>query len=338
MDLINVYIQEVTRRLPEKIREDLSLELQSTIFDMLPDDYTKKDVEYALEQLGNPAVLAARYKDRPMHLIGPKFYDLYWTILKMVFVIAAISTLIVFFIEKFSYLFGTETTFIVAASTVLGEGIWVFLSTFIHVFFWVTISFIILERTIKSTDDVPLSSSGKEWTLKDLKHTYYIPQKKRITKGEVLFGLFWTILWVTIYFNATNIIGMYQQGTSGLEFTTPLFNQETLLSYLAFVIIIVILEICRVAYMAIVREWTMLLAISNTLINLTTLVFLTIVASNSQLFHAEFAPDVADLIEKPVETVKNAMTRIAWGFVATVIVTSAIDTYNGFRKAKISRR
>lgn len=338
MELINVYIQEVTRRLPETMREDLSLELRSTIFDMLPDDYTKEDVESALEQLGNPAVLASRYKDRPMHLIGPRFYDQYWTILKMVFVIAAITTFIIFFIEKFSYLFGTETTFIVAASTVLGEGIWVFLSTFIHVFFWVTITFIILERTMRSTDDVPLTSSGKEWTPKDLEHISYIPQKKKITTGEVLFGLFWTVLWVTLYFNATNIIGMYQQGTNGLEFTTPLFNQETLLSYLAFVVIIVILEICRVVYMAIVREWTIVLAISNTLINLTTLVFLTIVASHPQLFHAEFATDMAALIEKPVETVKNTMTWIAWGVVAIAIVTSAIDAYHGFRKTKIKRQ
>lgn len=35
MNLIEMYIQEVTRRLPEKNREDITLELRSTIEDML---------------------------------------------------------------------------------------------------------------------------------------------------------------------------------------------------------------------------------------------------------------------------------------------------------------
>ena len=43
MKLIDVYIQEVTRRLPEKNREDIALELRSTIEDMLPDDYREED-------------------------------------------------------------------------------------------------------------------------------------------------------------------------------------------------------------------------------------------------------------------------------------------------------
>lgn len=337
MDLINVYIQEVTRRLPEKTREDISLELQSTIYDMLPDDFSKKDVENTLEKLGDLAVLAARYKDRPMHVIGPKFYDMYVTLLKLVFVIVAVVTFVTFFIQEFSSLFGNETPLIVSIPTFLGEAIWVFLGSFIQVFFWVTIVFFILERTVKSPDDIPLSLSSTPWTPKDLESTPYIPLKKKITKGEVLFGLFWTILWVALYFNAMHIIGIYRQGTSGLEFAVPVFNQETLLSYLALVIIVVILEICRVAYMAIAREWTVKLAVTNTLINAITIVFLIMVASNPDLFHAEFAPYMANLIEQPIETVQNAMSWIAWLVVSIVIVTSAIDTYNGFRKAKITR-
>lgn len=39
MNLIDLYIQEVAKRLPEKNREDITLELRSTIDDMLPEDY-----------------------------------------------------------------------------------------------------------------------------------------------------------------------------------------------------------------------------------------------------------------------------------------------------------
>lgn len=55
MNLIEIYIHEVTRRLPGKSREDIWHELRSTIEDTLPDDYTEEDVQKALEKLGNPA-------------------------------------------------------------------------------------------------------------------------------------------------------------------------------------------------------------------------------------------------------------------------------------------
>ncbi len=97
MNLIDVYIHEVTRRLPEKSREDIALELRSTIEDMLPDDYTEKDVEEVLSKLGNPAVLASNYSEKPMHLIGPRYFDVYVTLLKMIIPIAVgyISHLII---------------------------------------------------------------------------------------------------------------------------------------------------------------------------------------------------------------------------------------------------
>ncbi|MGN1385564.1 MAG: HAAS signaling domain-containing protein, partial [Bacillus sp. (in: firmicutes)] len=61
MKLIDIYIQEVTRRLPEKSREDIALELRSTIEDMLPDEHTEQDVKAVLEKMGNPATLAGGY-------------------------------------------------------------------------------------------------------------------------------------------------------------------------------------------------------------------------------------------------------------------------------------
>ncbi len=94
MNLIDIYIQEVTRRLPEKNREDIALELRSTISDMLSDDYRDDDVKDVLEKLGNPAELASGYRDQPMHLIGPRYFDVYLSLLKMILPIAAVIALI----------------------------------------------------------------------------------------------------------------------------------------------------------------------------------------------------------------------------------------------------
>ena len=336
MDLINIYVQEVARRLPEKIREDISLELRSTILDMLPDDFTDNDVNQALESLGNPAVLASRYRDRPMHLIGPKFYDIYMTLLKMISLIVVIVTFILFFIGKSGYIFGSGLSPLVIASTVLGEAIWILLESIIQVFFWVSIVFIILERTIGSSDDIALSLLGKKWTPKELTHIHYIPLKREIKMGEVLFALFWTIVWALLYFNASNIIGIYEKGNDGLELVLPIFNQETLMSYLVIVLIVMGLELFRVVYMAIVRQWTFKLALSNTFIHLVSLFVLIVIVNNPHLFHPEFVPYMADLVDKPFDSVIITVNWIKWAIIATMIVTSVIDAYNGFRKTKIN--
>jgi len=335
MDLIQLYIQEVARRLPEKMRKDISLELRSTVLDMLPDEFSENDVKQALESLGNPAVLASRYRDRPMHLIGPKFYDMYVTMLKLVGSIVAIVTFILFFIAQSAFIFGSDASFLVIASTVLGEAIWMILGVIIQVFFWVSLVFIILERTVGSSDDIPLSPSGKEWTPKDLELIPYIPLKREIKRVEVLFGLFWTILLPILYFNSSSIIGIYEQGNSGLEFIVPIFNQETLISYLAIVIILIVLELFRVAYMAMNRQWTFKLAVSNALIHLVGFVILIVIARNPNLIHSEFAPYMASLVDKPLDTVIMTMNWIKWATVATIIVTSIVDAYNGFRKARV---
>lgn len=53
MSLIDMYVHEVAKRLPEQNREDITLELRSTIEDMLPDDYNEEDVKSVLEKLGS---------------------------------------------------------------------------------------------------------------------------------------------------------------------------------------------------------------------------------------------------------------------------------------------
>ena len=122
MNLIEIYIQEVTRRLPEKSREDIGLELRSTIEDMLPDDYTEEDVKVVLEKLGNPVTLASGYRDRPMHLIGPRYFDIYVSLLKMIIPIATVIAIISMIAEYFISYSGEEAVINVVLS-VIGEGI-----------------------------------------------------------------------------------------------------------------------------------------------------------------------------------------------------------------------
>ncbi len=193
MNLIDIYVEEVAKRLPEKNREDIILELRSTIEGMLPDDYNEDDEKRVLEKLGSPVSLANGYLDRPMHLIGPRYFDVYTTLLKMIIPIAVVIALIAMVAENFLSYTGDQAVLNVILQ-VIGKGIGEIFEVALHVFFWLTLVFAILERTDKNKDTEPLTTSLKKWTPDDLKNISYIPKKKAISKFEVFGGLMWTAI------------------------------------------------------------------------------------------------------------------------------------------------
>ena len=331
MNLIDIYIQEVTRRLPEKNREDIALELRSTIGDMLPDDYSKDDVKGVLEKLGNPAALASGYRDQPMHLIGPRYFDVYLSLLKMILPIAAVIAVISMFAEYFIGFDGGEAI-INVVFTVVGEGIWNIIEVGIHVFFWLTVVFAIIERTDKGKDPQPLSASLKKWTPDDLNNITYIPKKKAITKFEVFGYLMWTAFWATLYFYANHLIGVYEGGGNGLKFVIPAFNQDILLHYWPIVIVVIALEIGLALYKLLKGQWTKKMAIFNMIVELFATVVFIVLLSNPNLMNQEFITYLSHLF---TTSTKQIEIWIVGGVIIIFVVYAAISIFDGFRKARI---
>ncbi|MFP7300058.1 HAAS signaling domain-containing protein [Neobacillus niacini] len=332
MRMIDLYIQEVTRRLPEKSREDIALELRSTIEDMLPDDYTEEDVKLVLEKMGNPAILASGYLDRPMHLIGPRYYDVYINLLKIILPIAAVISLISLIANTIVSYSGEEAVLNVLLD-VIGLGIWKILSTCIQVFFWLTVVFSIIERTDHKKSQTPLTACFKEWTPDDLNNIPYIPKEKAISKVEVFLGLLWTAIWASVYFNASSLVGVYEKGSNGLEFVMPTFNQEVLLSYWPLVVAVIGLEIALDLYKLMKGQWTKRIAALNTVMQGFSSVVFIIIISNNQLFNPAFVTYMADLFS----ITGDVGNWFIWGSIFTVLLFAAIDIYQGFRKASIKK-
>ncbi|WP_018662627.1 HAAS signaling domain-containing protein [Heyndrickxia acidiproducens] len=331
MNLIERYIQEVTRRLPEKSRDDIALELRSTIEDTLPDDYDEKDIKAVLEKLGNPAVLASGYRDQPMHLIGPHYFDVYISLLKMILPIAAtislISTIAVYFMG-----YHGEETVIHVFLDIAGFGVWRIIEVGIQTFFWLTLVFAIIERTDKGNDQQPLTVTLKKWTPDDLKSIPYIPKKKAIRKCEVFGSLMWTAIWATLYYYADNLIGIYEGGGDRLEFVTPALNQEVLLRYWPIVLILVVLEIAFALFKLIKGQWTKRLAVCNTAIELFGSTVFVMILINPDIMSQDFITYMADLF---TITTKQVETWIIGGGAFFYMLFAAISVFDGFRKAGI---
>ena len=101
--LTDRYVAATVRQIPEKHRREIEQELRGAIADDIDaraaHGQAPADAEYAtLRELGDPALLAARYTHRSSALIGPDTYPAYvhalrvscWTVLPLVYIILAV--------------------------------------------------------------------------------------------------------------------------------------------------------------------------------------------------------------------------------------------------------
>ena len=326
MKLIDLYIQEVTRRLPEKNRKDIALELRSTIEDMLPDGYTEKEVKEVLEKMGNPATLASGYSDQPQHLVGPRYFDMYKTVLKMGLPISAIITFISFVATQVVG-FNGEEAIINVVITILSKGLVTVLYTALQVFFWTTLSFAIAERIDPSKDQEPLTFNMKKWTPDDLKDIPYMPKERMISKIEVFGGLFWTAIWSTVYFYADHLVGVYRGGSEGLVFVTPIFDQQVLQSYWPAVVIIIVMEVLLALYKLVIAKWTMKMSLFNTALQMICIGVFIIIINNANIFHPDFIIFMGNELAVSISLIKGIVTSI-------FMIGAAYNAYDGFRRVK----
>ncbi|MBG6103647.1 permease prefix domain 1-containing protein [Micromonospora vinacea] len=155
--LTDRYLAATLRSVPTQRRDEIATELRASIEDMIDDrtgggaDPTVAERE-VLTELGNPDELAARYADRRLQLIGPTYYLVWLRLLKLLlsFIPALVGT--IFAIVKVAEGSGFGA---------IGPGIVIALHVAVHIAFWLTVTFAIIERS-QATVDLP------GWTVDQL--------------------------------------------------------------------------------------------------------------------------------------------------------------------------
>ncbi|HMM95681.1 MAG: hypothetical protein IE926_16535 [Micrococcales bacterium] len=171
--LTDRYVAATVRELAEDQRDDVDRELRGTIEDMVEARLgegsagSREDAEReVLVELGDPIRLAAGYSGRPLHLIGPALYPewrrLVTLLVTIVSPIAAVGTLVVRLFTDDVARDGVGPAF--GGAAVAG------LTTALHVLFWTTLVYAILERTQPgrgvlgwTPDQLPESPDGRRW-------------------------------------------------------------------------------------------------------------------------------------------------------------------------------
>jgi len=331
--LIDAYIHEVTKRISKDKRDKTRLELKSTIEDMLSEDYSESAIKEVLKKLGNPVEVAASYQKTPRFIIGPEVFDTYIRTIKLVIPWAILLTIIVQMIESI-VLYNGEGALLTAIIKTISITISHIISVIIYALFWITVAFIVIERSEGKNVRMPLIK--KEWTPDNLAKVKMIPKEKTISLNDNILSFLGIAIFSFAYFNANHLLGIYtSHNKGGLKFVMPIFNQDVLLSFAPIVLCCIILIVALTLWKLKAGQWTMLIAVTNALLQCTGVIVFILMAIHPDLIHSPAVPYIAAITGTTSAKILFAIDRILFVSIAIAIIANAFDIYNGFKKARI---
>ena len=228
-DMIERYIYDVVKRVPQESREEIRLELQSLIDDMCEQEDIS--VEEVLQKLGEPEQFAKRYLDENSYVIGPDYYDDYFWIMKIVLLGIGISAIVSAIVNgimntgdmvNFFVVFLTElfVTAINGSFSVIGI---------------LTVIFVVMEKQKVKFNIRP----EKNWSVKDLSKNAAtvnswtpsllpaVPDKRAIiSRGDSVFSIIFTIVFMVLLIFAPQIFGAFHYDGEKLVSIGCIFNLD----------------------------------------------------------------------------------------------------------------
>ncbi|WIV12457.1 hypothetical protein [Proteiniborus sp. MB09-C3] len=335
MKLIDRYIYAVTEHFPADSRDDVDKELRANIEDMLPDNATEDDVRIILEKLGSPIKLADEYCQTKRYLIGPSLYDSYVSVLKLVLGIVAAVLVSISLLDMVFTPSGNTGLFEISTSGFVNIFVDVFVNIIVsaiqgitQAFLWVTLTFIILERTRINEGNLPFAN--KKWSIDDLP-SLPIPDKKKISRGETIFSMSCTVFFTALFCLKPELIGWYTKGSDGLILHEPLIVVERLQYYIPIIMLLAIVQLCIFVYKFIVMRWNLPLAIANAIHNIASSVLVYVMVGDTTLFNHRLA---ANITEHAGASASKVILTLAPRFVIIFIGICIWDSIAGFMKCK----
>ena len=241
-EMMERYIYDVVRRVPQDSREEIRMELQGLIEDMSTELRSSVELESSaqaensimeqvLQKLGDPAEFAKRFRDHGNYLIGPDYYDHYFWVMKIALFAVGISALVSavvlgitksndvinFFVSFFGEFF---STLINGAFSVMGI---------------VTLIFAVMEYQKVKIQKGP----EKKWSVEELSknkasvNTWTpgllpaIPDKRAvISRGDSVFSIIFIIVLSALLLFTPQIFGAFHYENGQLISIACIFNLE----------------------------------------------------------------------------------------------------------------
>ena len=301
-DLIDRYVYQVGRWLPAAQRADIERELRGLIDDMLAartDEPAKEDVNAVLRELGHPAELAAKYSGAKSFLIGPEYFGIYLTVLKIVLAASGLGMLL-------AQAIGFAATPPQNVWSAIGLFFASIFNALVQAFAWVTAIFAIIERCAK---EAPYK--GKEWNPADLPP---VPERKlEIKRSEPIVGIVFTVLFLVVVNTMPQLLGVYV--FSGVHAVVPVLDFDVFYRLLPLIDVMICLGIVKELLRLIVGRYTIGLSLSLVVINVLSMVlFIWLFGPSSEIWNPDFMTRLGAVWNLP------SQASYAWSIFPKILV------------------
>jgi hypothetical protein len=313
--LTDRYVWAVLRSIPEPKRADIENELRASIADdidaRVANGESEADAELAvLRDLGEPARLAAGYAGRPLALIGPALYVDYVKLLRLLLVIVLPCATVAVLLAQLLGGAGVGEVFGATVATVIGVGV--------HLCFWTTLLFVVLERTGSKAPLAPFDPALLP----------AVPAKGATTASDLIGSVLFLVFTVGAI--------LWQQNSSVFVDAAgdpiPVLDPALWSFWLPYFIALAVLTFVHGVVLFQVGRWSLPLAIANVVLNLATAVPLIGLILTGGLYNEPFfAAFDWDQVVAP-DGVATVPTVLA---IAVIAIAGSVD---GFVKVRRSAR
>jgi hypothetical protein len=313
--LTDRYVWGVMRAVPERQRADLELEIRALIADAVEartasarggtagGDAAAAE-RAALAEIGDPEILAARYTDRSLHLIGPGYYldyrRLLTLLLSIVMPIVTLATMAAGFIAGMD------------VAPVMLNGVYAGMSVGIQLAFWVTLVFALVERR-GARSAGPLTA----WTPDDLPS---VPSPSRLGAGEAVASVVGSVILIGVL--------LWQPPFYADGGTVPFFNPALTATWFPWFMGVAVLEIAFTVLVYAARRWSWPIATVNAALDAAFAIPAVWLLQTGQL--------VSPAVKAEMERIGAGAAMAPTAAVISVAIIGGVawDALDGFRRAR----
>lgn len=243
-EMIERYIYDVTRRLPENERGEIKRELEASITDMLPDNPSRQDITAVLTKLGSPRILAEQYRQKPQYLISPAMFDNYISVLKAVTAIVAVVCGCIGVVLALSS--GSIVQVISSGIAMAFEGA-------LQTALWITVGFVIAEKC----------GYKQEWKLEDLPQ---LPTGIKISRSSSTAGMIMSVFLPVLFIAMIIREESFFIFVRGADIITPL-SQAALERFIPYLVMLGVLGFIVNGFRLYWAKWNIPLCVINAIYN-----------------------------------------------------------------------
>lgn len=243
-EMIERYIYDVTRRLPENERGEIKRELEASITDMLPDNPSRQDITAVLTKLGSPRILAEQYRQKPQYLISPAMFDNYISVLKAVTAIVAVVCACIGVVLALSS--GSIVQIISSGIAMAFEGA-------LQTALWITVGFVIAEKY----------GYKQEWKPEDLPQ---LPTGIKISRSSSIAGMIMSVFLPVLFIAMIIREKSFFIFVRGADIITPL-SQAALERFIPYLVMLGVLGFIVNGFRLYWAKWNIPLCVINAIYN-----------------------------------------------------------------------